>query len=87
MADLAPADDVLVHREDGDAFLLHVGTGRSFGLNRSGLVRWDALADGRDPVAALRDRWPDLAPDACVADVEVLTGALLHAGLLRPRPG
>ena len=84
---MAPVDDVLVHEEGGDAFLLHVGSGRYFGLNRSGLVIWEALVAGTDPVAALQERWPDLPPATCEADVAALVEALLTAGLVRAAGG
>jgi len=78
-----PVEDVLVHEEDGDAFLLHVGSGRYFGLNRSGLVIWEALVAGADPVAALQQRWPDVPVATCEADVATLVAALRTAGLVR----
>jgi hypothetical protein len=83
----APVEDVLVHREEGDAFLLHVASGRYFGLNRAGLVIWDALVAGADPVAALRDRWPDIAPATCERDVGALIAKLQEAGLVEPAGG
>jgi hypothetical protein len=80
-----PAEDVLVHREEGEAFLLHVGSGRYFGLNPSGLVIWDALVAGLDPVAQLEARWPDMDRAAGEADVAALVDGLLEAGLVRTR--
>ncbi|MGH9275378.1 MAG: PqqD family protein, partial [Acidimicrobiales bacterium] len=74
---MKPANDVLVHREEGTAFLLHVASGRYFGLNRTGLVIWEALVAGDDPAAALLERWPDLDSAACAADVDALVGELL----------
>jgi hypothetical protein len=84
---MQPADDVLVHREDGEAFLLHVGSGRYFGLNPTGLLIWEALVAGRDPVAAVRDRWPNLDASTCAADVSALLADLLEAGLVRSTDG
>lgn len=80
-----PVDDVLVHREEGEAFLLHVGSGRYFGLNPSGLLIWDTLVARADAVAALRARWPDLDPARCATDVALLIDRLLDAGLVRAR--
>jgi hypothetical protein len=86
-------DDVLCHEEAGEAFLLHVPTGRYYGLNPAGLEVWNALAAGRDPVEALRRRWPANPSDICRADAERLLDALLEAGLVEPadeaahRPG
>jgi len=82
--ELLPLDDVLVHHEDGEAFLLHVPSGRYYGLNRTGVVIWEALRAGEDPSAALAARWPDVPADARAADVERLVGALRRAGLLAP---
>ena len=78
-----PVDDVIVHREDGEAFLLHVGSGRYFGLNRAGLVVWEALGEGRDPADALREEWPELEPQAATADAGALVERLVAAGLAR----
>ena len=78
-----PADDVLVHSEDGEAFLLHVPSGRYFGLNRTGLLIWEALVAGDDPATALRVRWPALDPATCTADVDALLRGLHGAGLVR----
>jgi hypothetical protein len=80
---MEPADDVLVHQEDGSAFLLHVASGRYFGLNPTGLLIWEALVAGDDPAAALQARWPDLDPTTSAADVDALLRGLLDAGLVR----
>ena len=91
MGEATPADDVILQEQDGEAFLLHVPSGRYFGLNRSGLVVWTALAEGRDPVDDLRQRWPDVAPEVHQADAAALVAALEGAGLLgqggRPAAG
>lgn len=84
---MRPADDVLVHREDGEAFLLHVGSGRYFGLNPTGLLVWEALVAGDDPVAAVRERWPSLDVATCAADVDALLRDLLDAGLVHRTGG
>ena len=75
--------DVVLHEEEGEAFLLHVGTGRYYGLNRSGLVVWHALVEGTDPLDELSATWPDRPADALRADADALLGQLLQAGLIR----
>ena len=82
MAPVTVVDDVVLKEQDGDAFLLHLPSGRYFGLNRSGLVIWEALKTGADPVAALGERWPAGPEQQRQADVEVLVEALLGAGLV-----
>jgi hypothetical protein len=77
-------EDVIVHEQDGEAFLLHVPTGRYFGLNPSGLVVWKALEAGDDPVEALSRRWPDVPINTHRADASALLGALGEAGLTAP---
>ena len=79
---LRVADDVVLHEEAGEAFLLHVGSGRYYGLNRSGLIVWNALAHGHDPIDAVRQEWPDRAVDQLQADAESLIDRLLGVGLL-----
>ena len=77
-----PVGDVLVHREDGEAFLLHVPSGRYFGLNETGLVVWDALVAGEAAGPALQARWPGRTREQCDADAAVLLEALRDAGLV-----
>ncbi|MEY2470914.1 MAG: hypothetical protein QOK28_243 [Actinomycetota bacterium] len=79
---MSVAEDVILHEEEGEAFLLHVATGRYYGLNRSGLVVWHALMDGSDPFAQLRATWPDRPADALRADADTLLRQLLDAGLI-----
>lgn len=75
-------DDVILHEEDGEAFLLHVGSGRYYGLNRSGLIVWNALLTGTDPVPILTKTWPDLPEPSLRADADALVDQLLQAGLI-----
>lgn len=79
---VATSDEVVLREQDGDAFLLHVPSGRYFGLNRSGLVIWEALRGGKDPAQALASLWPDVPADKRQADVERLVAALLAAELV-----
>jgi len=83
VADVAPAEDVILHEQEGEAFLLHVPTGKYFGLNRAGLVVWKALVAGEDPVTKLGDRWPDTPIDVRRADANRLLDAMVEAGLVR----
>ena len=82
MAPVTVVDDVVLKEQEGDAFLLHLPSGRYFGLNRSGLVIWEALERGRDPVAALGERWPAVPEERRKSDVDALIEALLGAGLV-----
>jgi hypothetical protein len=89
---VAPVEDVILYEEEGEAFLLHVPTGRYFGLNRTGLVVWKALVAGADPVDELARHWPDVAAEERQADAAGLVEALFGAGLARrasspPTPG
>lgn len=82
MPRLTPVADVIVHEEEGDAFLLHVGSGRYYGLNRSGLVVWNAIVSGGDPLAALTEKWPNRPQEVLRADADALVGKLVAAGLV-----
>jgi coenzyme PQQ synthesis protein D (PqqD) len=86
MAQVRPADGVIVHEAAGDAFLLHVESGRYFGLNRTGLVVWQALVDGTDPVDALAGRYPGVARATLGDDAAALLSSLRTAGLLDEEP-
>jgi len=83
MGTVVPDGEVLVEEQEGEAFVLHVPSGRYFGLNRSGLVIWRAIVAGDDPVAALAARWPATTETQRRADVDALVTALLAAGLVR----
>ena len=74
--------DVLFQEDNGEAFLLHVPSGRYFGLNPAGVVVWTALREGGDPVAALRRRWPGQDPEKLASDSRRLVGQLEDAGLI-----
>ena len=87
MGDLEPADEVILHEQEGEAFLLHVPSGRYFGLNETGLVVWKALLAGEDPAEELGRRWPDVSPEDRRADAESLVQALVGAGLVRTAGG
>lgn len=83
MRQVKAIEDVIVHEEDGDAFLLHVATGRYYGLNRSGLIVWNAILSGDDPGDALTKRWPDRPADLLRSDADQLIDRLLEAELVR----
>lgn len=83
MGDLEPADEVILHEQEGEAFLLHVPTGRYFGLNETGLVVWKALAAGDDPAEELGRVWPNVSAEDRRADADSLVEALVGAGLVR----
>ena len=87
MARVRPAGDVLLQEEGGDAFLLHVTSGRYFGLNRTGLVIWKAIVGGTDPATAVAERWPATPADQRERDVAALLGSLVAAGLALPADG
>jgi hypothetical protein len=82
MARLRVADDVALKEEGGEAFLLHLPSGRYFGLNRTGLVIWEAIRTGADPVAALGERWPDVPEADREADAARLIDSLRKAELV-----
>ena len=82
MRHLTPKEDVIVHEEEGDAFLLHVGSGQYYGLNRSGLVVWSAIVSGADPVGALTEQWPQRDAVQLRTDADALVDQLVNAGLL-----
>ena len=76
------AEGVLMHEEEGEAFVLDPGSCRYFALNNTGVVVWRALEAGEDPVAALGRRWPDVAPDKLRDDAAALISRLADAGLV-----
>jgi hypothetical protein len=84
---LEPAEEVILHEQEGEAFLLHVPSGRYFGLNATGLVVWKALLAGEDPAEALGQRWPDVPAADRQADADGLLQALAGAGLVRSGGG
>lgn len=77
--------DVVVHEEGGEAFLLHVGTGRYFSLNASGLVVWRALAAGRSPEDDLAAAYPKAPREQLRADVLRVVDELLRNDLVGRR--
>jgi hypothetical protein len=81
VTNLAVSSDVVLKERDGEAFLLHLPSGRYFGLNRSGLVVWNAIAAGEDPADALERQWPDVPSERRSADLETILGALVDADL------
>jgi hypothetical protein len=82
MTQVRIADGVLMHEEQGEAFLLHAGTGRYFGLNKAGVTIWRAIERGEDPVAALGERWPDVPVEDRTRDAGTLIAHLVAADLV-----
>ncbi|MGH2759725.1 MAG: PqqD family protein [Actinomycetota bacterium] len=80
------AEGILMQEQDGDAFLLHTGSGRYFSLNRTGVAVWRALEAGADPVEALGERWPDVPLEVRRRDAEALIERLRGAGLVTEPP-
>jgi hypothetical protein len=87
MRSMTVVDDVILHEEDGEAFLLHVASGRYFGLNRAGLVVWHALVAGEDPLPQLTAAWPQRSAETLRADADALVRQLIDAGLVRGAVG
>jgi hypothetical protein len=83
---MEPADEVILHEQEGEAFLLHVPSGRYFGLNEAGLVVWKALLAGKDPAEELGREWPGVALEERQADADGLLQALVDAGLIHGPP-
>ena len=82
MSIAAVAEGVAVAEDGGEAFLLHTPTGRYFRLNEAGLVAWNALAGGTEPLAALAIRYPSVAEAVLAADLASLLDGLAAAGLV-----
>lgn len=85
MRSVGVTDDVILHEEHGEAFLLHVASGRYFGLNHSGVVVWNALVKGADPLDELCAEWPGRDRALLERDAEALLAQLLEAGLVVPK--
>jgi hypothetical protein len=85
LANWTVADDVLLHEEEGEALLLNVADGNYYALNRTGVVVWQALNDGVDPIDAVAAAWPDVARETVAGDVQQVLDDLEDAGLARPR--
>lgn len=83
---LVTNDRVVVQEDGGELYLLHLDTGRYFTLNRTGLLVWQALETGRDPYAAVSERYPSVPDEQVRADVAGLLEALTAAELLHDEP-
>jgi len=81
MPEVKVAQGVLLQEQEGEAFLVHLDSGRFFGLNPAGLIVWNALKEGEDPLEAVGARWPAIDPEERRRDVDALVAALLRAGL------
>jgi len=70
---------------DGEAVLLHLESGKYFGLNASGARMWALLSQHGDPQAtfqALQAEFPNVAADQLRADLDEFVDALLARGLV-----
>ncbi|HUR79005.1 MAG TPA: PqqD family protein [Acidimicrobiales bacterium] len=83
MRSLTVGSDVIMHLEQDEAFLLHIGSGRYFGLNHSGVIVWNALVNGTDPVDQLGTRWPNRPAELLRSDANALIERLATAGLVK----
>lgn len=82
------ASDVAYEVVDGEAVVLHLGTGRYYRLDRVATVAFEALAETGDLAAArarLLDRFA-VAPEVLDRDMAVLVGELSARGLLEMGP-
>jgi len=78
-------DDVVSEVLEGEAVLLHLRTGKYFGLNPSGTRMWALLAEHREAEATLRclcAEFPGVAPERLKDDFVVFVTELLSRGLL-----
>lgn len=93
MIDIAPGTTVvrssepLTARIDDEVVMLDTRQGCYFGLDRSGAVIWDLIADPRsvgDVCQELVERY-DVPPETCRADVISFLTELADAGLIEAR--
>lgn len=71
---------------DGEAVIIHLGTGVYYSLNPSGSYLWELISQGWDHAAvvrALAARY-GIAGDQARRDVEALAARLLEEGLITP---
>lgn len=82
----AIAPDVLHQELDRETILLHVGSGRYFGLNAVASRAWSLLEADGDPGRIRAQLLAEFAVDEATlsADLEALFADLLAAGLLQP---
>lgn len=93
MIDIAPGTTVVRNPEpltalvDDEVVMLDTRQGCYFGLDRSGTVIWDLIAEPRsveDVCRAVAERY-DVAPETCRADVVSFLADLADAGLIEAR--
>jgi hypothetical protein len=80
-----PARRVVAQEDGGDGFLLHLDTGQYYSLNRTGMLVWQALANGTDPIEALRARFPDSPREQLDRDISTVLTQLADAHLIDVR--
>ncbi len=81
--------DVVFRELDGEAVILHLGTGLYYGLDAVGTRMWQVLAaegDVRRTFERLREEF-DVAADTLQNDLLRLVGELQDKGLVRVTPG
>ena len=79
---LKPAERVVAQEDGGELFLLHLDTGHYYTLNRTGLVIWQALEAGDDPLEAVRGRYPSVPVEQLTGDVAAVLDHLADAELV-----
>ncbi len=78
-------DGVVSEVLEGEAVLLHLESGKYFGLNASGTRMWALLSRYGDTQAtfdALLAEFPDVSADRLRTDLDEFVGALLARGLV-----
>jgi hypothetical protein len=84
MAVFIPNPDVVCRELEGEAVLLHLGTGVYFGLNAVGTRIWQLLGEGRAPAAIVDVLALEYDADrgTIAADLEALIAALAAKQLI-----
>jgi hypothetical protein len=77
-----PAQRVVAQEDHGDGFLLHLDTGQYYSLNRTGMVVWQAIEQGSDPLALLQQRYPEAPADKLDRDIHTVLTQLVDAELV-----
>ena len=80
-------EDVLFRELDGESVLLHIGSGRYFGLDEVGTLIWKLLAEGReiDQIEQRIVEIYDVGPETVTRDVRRILDELCDRDLLETR--